>query len=320
MKAAVIDRAGGVPEWRDWPEPEPGEGEVVVTVEAVAVENVDRAIVDGTHYTAAAFQDALPAIPCFDGIGRLPDGALVGFGGLLPPRGALAERVAVAEAFTSPIPDGIPPAQAAMLSSPITAALALSAAAQLQRGETVLVQGGTGVLGRCAIRIAQLLGAGRIVATGRDDAALRGLHELGADATISTAADDDAVVRAYAAAAEEGIDVVIDLLWGHPTELLLRALTPSTFAPGPPTRLIQVGEAAGPSLQLAADALRTSGLEISGFGRGAAAGMAAASAQVVTWVREGDLALPVQTAPLSGIAEAWTRTDLRGRRLVIVPG
>jgi hypothetical protein len=38
---------------------------VLVRVEAVAVENVDRAIVAGTHYTAAQFQAALPAIPCF---------------------------------------------------------------------------------------------------------------------------------------------------------------------------------------------------------------------------------------------------------------
>jgi hypothetical protein len=61
------------------------EGQVLVRVEAVAVENVDRAIVAGTHYTAAQFPAALPAIPCFEGIGRLPDGTLVGFGGLTRP-------------------------------------------------------------------------------------------------------------------------------------------------------------------------------------------------------------------------------------------
>ncbi|WP_205864629.1 hypothetical protein [Planctomonas sp. JC2975] len=81
MKAAVVDRVGGVPEYRQWPDPEPHDGEVVVTVEAVAVENVDRAIVAGTHYASADFQAALPAVPCFDGIGRLQDGTLVGFGG-----------------------------------------------------------------------------------------------------------------------------------------------------------------------------------------------------------------------------------------------
>lgn len=62
MKAALIDRVGAIPEYRDHPEPSAGDGEVVVTVEAVAVENVDRAFVAGTHYAAADFVAALPAI------------------------------------------------------------------------------------------------------------------------------------------------------------------------------------------------------------------------------------------------------------------
>ena len=82
---------------------------MLVTVEAVAVENVDRAIVAGTHYTAAPFQAALPAIPCFDGIGRLPDGTLVGFGGITPPYGTLAQYAVVPAGHTAPIADGIEP-------------------------------------------------------------------------------------------------------------------------------------------------------------------------------------------------------------------
>jgi NADPH2:quinone reductase len=72
VKAAVVDRPAGVPRYQDFPGPALEEGLVLVRVEAVAVENVDRAIVAGAHYTAAQFQAVLPAIPCFDGIGRLP--------------------------------------------------------------------------------------------------------------------------------------------------------------------------------------------------------------------------------------------------------
>ena len=49
MKAAVVDSAEGVPRYQDFPDPEVGEGQVLLTVEAVAVENVDRAIVVGTQ-------------------------------------------------------------------------------------------------------------------------------------------------------------------------------------------------------------------------------------------------------------------------------
>ena len=315
MKAAVVDRAGGIPDYRDVSDPPVGDGDVLVTVAAVAVENVDRAIVAGTHYTAAEFQAALPAIPCFDGIGRLPDGRVVGFGGLKPPHGALAERVVVPGTHTAPIPDGIEPATAAALSSAISA-MCMRTAGGLVAGETVLIQGATGVAGRLAVRIARLLGAGRIVATGRDRAAL---EEVGADAVIDTTAADDRLVEAFREHAGEGYDVVVDYLWGRPAELLTRALVPESFAFAKPTRLVQIGESAGPAVRLTADALRTSGLEIYGAARHAATGMAAAYEQVVGWVLDGSLTIPVITMPLSRIAEAWTRTDLRGRRLVIIP-
>jgi len=320
MKAAVVSRAGGVPEYRDWPEPEAHDGEVVVTVEAVALENVDRAIVAGTHYTSAAFQSALPAIPCFDGIGRLPDDTLVGFGGLQPPEGALAERVTIPAGYAAPIPEGIEPPVAAALSSAISGMLGLQAAGSFRQGETVLVQGGTGVAGRLAIQIARLLGAARVVATGRDDTALNELLDLGADATINTAVDDKALIEAYREHAGNGYDVVVDYLWGRPTELLTRALIPTSFSLGTPTRLVQIGEAAGSGIRLSADTLRTSGLEIYGASRNAAGGMSTAYGQVVEWVRNGELTIAVETMPLRQIAEAWTRADLRGRRLVIIPG
>ncbi|MEV4623955.1 zinc-binding dehydrogenase [Asanoa sp. NPDC049573] len=319
MKAAVVDRTGGIPDYRDVPDPRAGDGDVLVTVAAVAVENVDRAIVAGTHYTAAAFQAALPAVPCFDGIGHLPDGTTVGFGGLKPPHGALAEQVVVPATHTVPIPDGIAPPTAAGLSSAITA-MCMRTAGGFTAGETVLIQGATGVSGRLAVQVARLLGAGRIVATGRDQAALEEVAALGADAVVNTAVSDEHLIDAFRENAGDGYDVVVDYLWGRPTELLTRALVPESFTLAKPTRLVQIGESAGPAIRLTGDALRTSGLEIYGGGRNAATAMAAAYEQVVEWVRDGALTIPIATMPLSRISEAWSRTDLRGRRLVIVPG
>jgi NADPH2:quinone reductase len=197
--------------------------------------------------------------------------------------------------------------------------MSMRTAAGLVSGETVLVQGATGVAGRLAVQIARLLGAGRIVATGRDDDALRDVRDLGAETVINTAVDDAALGAAFRDEARGGYDVVVDYLWGRPTELLIHSLVPESFALPKPTRLVQIGEAAGADLRLAADALRTSGLEIFGAARNMGAGMAADFAQVVDWVRSGDLVIDVETMPLSQVERAWTRTDLRGRRLVIVP-
>jgi NADPH2:quinone reductase len=308
MKAAVVHEAGGLPRYEDFPDPVAGDDEVLVRVRAVAVENVDKAVVAGTHYSSGQFMAELPMIPCFDGVGSLPDGTLVGFGMPRAPYGALAERTVVAA-------DALP-AVAVVMGSAITAMSARSAAG-FTEGETVLVQGATGVAGRLAVKVARLLGAGRIVATGRDDDALR---ETGADAVINTAVPDDELALAFTEARQDGYDVVLDYLWGRPTEILLRTLVPESFAFPRPTRIVQIGESAGATIGLAADSLRTSGVEIVGAAKGLdPATMGAVYQQIVDWTRAGRLTFDVERVPLHDVEAAWQRTDLRGRRLVVEP-
>ncbi|TCO60591.1 quinone oxidoreductase family protein [Actinocrispum wychmicini] len=315
MKAAVLHEVGGVPRYEDFPDPVAGAGEVVIDVRAVAVENVDKMIAAGTHYASKEFVDRLPVIPAFDGVGELPDGTLVGFGRPRHPYGALAEKTVVSADAYIPVPTDIDPAVVTVLGTAING-MSVRTAAGFVPGETVLVQGATGVAGRLAVKAARLLGAGRIVATGRDDTQLR---EVGADTVINTAVDDDALAKAFTEAKGDGYDVVVDFLWGRPTEILLRSLIPDSFAFPKPTRVIQIGESAGPSIALAAASLRTSGIEICGAAKGLDADtMRASYEQVLAWTRSGELTFELAKAPLRDIEAAWQRTDLRGRRLVVV--
>ncbi|WP_182899130.1 zinc-binding alcohol dehydrogenase family protein [Microbispora sp. H10830] len=319
MKAAVLHEAGGIPRYEDFPDPVAGDGEVIIDVKAVAVENVDKAIAAGTHYAGEKYIGRFPAIPAFDGIGALPDGTLVGFGDIRPPYGALAEKAVVPEGSYVPIPDGIDPAVATVMASAITA-MSMKAAAGFVPGETVLVQGATGVAGRLAVKVARLLGAGRIVATGRDDNQLREVQAIGADTLINTAISDEALAQAYLDARGDGYDVVLDYLWGRPSEILLRALVPRSFAFGKPTRVVQIGESAGTELTLAGSSLRTSGVEIYGAAKGLGPQtMDEVYQQIVAWTRSGELTFDVEKVPLSDIETAWQRTDLKGRRLVVMP-
>jgi NADPH2:quinone reductase len=320
MKAAVLHEYGAVPRYEDFPDPVAGDGEVVVEVKAVAVENVDKAIAAGTHFAARQFLPELPAIAGFDGIGTLADGTLVGFGQPRPPYGALAERTVIPAQNTTPAPEGIDPAVAVVISSAVTG-FAIKTAAGFTPGETVLVQGATGVAGRLAVQVARLLGAGRVIATGRNHDALAEVTGLGADAVINTAVSDDALVEAFAAEAGGGYDVVLDFLWGRPTELLLKTLVPNQIGHSKPTRLIQAGESAGARIALTADSVRTSGLEIYGAGKGLD-GQAVADAygQIVQWTRDGKLVVGIDRTPLSDIETAWQRTGPGGRRLVITGG
>jgi NADPH:quinone reductase-like Zn-dependent oxidoreductase len=252
-------------------------------------------------------------------VGALPDGTVVGFASPRPPYGALAEKTVVASNGVVPVPEDLDPAVVVVLATAVTG-MSITTAAGFKPGETVLVQGATGVAGRLAVRVARLLGAGRIVATGRDQDALREVKTLGADTVISTAVDDGALALAFSEAKGEGYDIVLDYLWGRPTEVLLRTLVPESFAFAKPTRLIQVGESAGSTLTLSADSLRTSGVEIYGAAKGLnSAVIADVYGQIVQWARAGDLTFDLEKVPLSGIETAWQRTDLRGRRLVVVP-
>jgi NADPH:quinone reductase-like Zn-dependent oxidoreductase len=323
MKAAVLHRFGKAPRYEDFADPIPGQDEIVIRVKAVALENIDRAMAKGTHFASRQFLPRLPAILGSDGIGQTEDGRLIGFGGMRPPYGAMAERVAIPNAYQVPVPDGVDAATAAtMPSSTLAALFPLKWGAKLQPGETVLVNGATGFAGKLAVQVAKLLGAGRVVGSGRNAAALQSLRALGVDGVIDLTQSDDKLARAFKnEAGESGYSIILDFLWGRPTEALINTLVPDklSFARGR-VRLVQIGEIAGSSIALSADALRTSGLEITGAGAGLTPeAVAEGTGQVWEWIKEGNLRADIEQAPLRDIEHAWKRTDLHGKRIVIVP-
>src|SRR5262245_54851318 len=95
MKAAVLHKLGEAPRYEDFPDPVPGADEMLIHVKAIELANVDKAIAQGTHFASQQFLPALPAIVGFDGIGMRDDGKLVGFGGMKPPYGSMAEKVVI---------------------------------------------------------------------------------------------------------------------------------------------------------------------------------------------------------------------------------
>jgi NADPH2:quinone reductase len=118
------------------------------------------------------------------------------------------------------------------------------------------------------------------------------------------------------------VDVVLDYVWGHPTEILLAALTGHDMrAEARGVRLIEIGEMAGPTISLPADALRSSGIEISGAGGGSVPHGVIFDAFPKMWAlaASGQLHIDTERVPLADVESAWRRNDLPGRRLVIIP-
>src|SRR6185369_6801998 len=203
------------------------QGQLLVHVKAVALENIDKALASGRHFAVKQMLPQLPAIVGLDGIGMLEDGRMVGFGGLKSPYGAFAQKTVIQEGYFVPLPEGVDAVTAAALpASALTALFPLKWGAKLQPGESVLINGATGVSGKLAVQIAKLLGAGRVISTGRNQKSMQQVKDLGADAVIDLKGSDEQIAAAFKQEAGAGYDVILDFLWGHPTEILIQTLTP----------------------------------------------------------------------------------------------
>ena len=322
MKAAVIHAFGDTPQYEDFADPVTHDGDVIVDVRAVPLENFDKLAARGEHYGSQHMFPNFPAIVGHSGVGVRSDGTLVAFGGTRPPYGTMAEKAVIpAEyaAYIAPVPQGIDPALAAALpAAALTSLLPLKWGVKLERGETVLINGATGVSGKLAIQIARLLGAKRVVAAGREDAILRKILNLGADATIDLKLPDAELADAFLQAAD-AYDVILDFVWGRPTEILFKTFTPSTvgFAERR-IRYAQIGASAGPALTLSAETLRTSGLEMMGASPVMAEALPEAMKMVWAWIAERKLTMDIDKVPLRDVAAAWN-SKTPGGRVVIVP-
>lgn len=254
MKAAIIQAVGQSPVYGDFADPLPAPGERRVRVTAAAVSRVVKSRASGTHYSSSG---QFPFIAGIDGVGRLEDGSRVYF--VLPkaPYGSMAEQTTVPLAQCLPLPDGVDDVTAAAIANPgVSSWAAYTERAKLASGETVLVNGATGTAGRLAVQIAKHLGAKKVVATGRNVDALRSVTALGADVTIPLVEDQATLENRFTEQFAEGVDVVIDYLWGTSAERLLTAGA-KAGAEAVTIRFVQVGAVSGPDITLPSAVLRS---------------------------------------------------------------
>ncbi|HEX5618175.1 MAG TPA: zinc-binding dehydrogenase [Solirubrobacteraceae bacterium] len=308
MHAAVLHEHGATPRFGEFDEPSAGPGQVVVDVEAAALHHLDLHKATGTFYTGPP---PLPSVVGTDGVGRLEDGRRVYFDVIVPPFGSMGERALADAESLFDVPDDLDDAVAAALSNTALGGwLALSWRSDLQPGETVCVLGATGAVGSVAVQAAKLLGAGRVVAAARGD--LDGVR--GADAVVSLETDD--LPAALRDAADGGIDVTIDTLWGEPALAAMQAASRHA-------RHVQVGQIADASITLPAPAIRSVSLDVRGFSvaHPPVELKREAHRRLVEHARRGDIVIDVERIRLADVASAWERQreSAGGPKLVLIP-
>ncbi|QTH20941.1 zinc-binding alcohol dehydrogenase family protein [Rhizorhabdus wittichii] len=317
MKAVVLDRLGGLPRPADFAEPDLQGAETLVRVAAAAIKPIDRAIAAGTHYASPR---ALPVVCGLDGVGADAAGERVYFMATRRPYGAMAELAPAA--WTVPVPGALDTAAAAAVVNPAIAAwLPLEWRGGLRPGQSVLILGATGNAGRMAVMVARLLGAGRVVAAGRNRDVLAG---LGADATVDLSLPREDLVARFSAVIGDGLDVVVDYLWGMPAEALLESLTKGDLhaaGQATPIRFVSVGEMAGRDITLPSALLRGSRIELLGSGTANMPPldrMKRITADILALAAEGRLDVGIERYPLADVARAWEQAATADRRPVVM--
>ena len=240
MKAMVVREHGGLEQLKlepDFPEPRPGEGDVIVRVRASSLNYHDVF----TRRGMPGIKLQMPLIMGLDVAGevlelgadvtdwRVGDRVLVDpinriEGGLVGEtiHGGLAERCRVRAHQLVRIPDGVSFEQAAAL--PVaygTARRMMITNGRVTAGEKILILGASGGVGVCCLQLAKIAGATVVACAGSEEKAAR-LKELGADHVINYTSNDF-VKSAYdlygkpsrrGADANKGFDVVVNYTGG----------------------------------------------------------------------------------------------------------
>jgi len=248
MRAMVVREYGTAPVVCEVADPAGPAADVL----AASLNPVDVAVAAGLNPFR---RPELPLVAGLDGVARRADGALVHFFQPAVPYGAFAERVPLAGAETVPLPGGLDPSLAAALGiCGVAAWTALAGTGALRPGESVLVLGANGQVGRIAVQAARLLGARRVSGVVRHEAARQALLRLGAD-TVLTSQDLPTLTERLLEPDQRGYDVILDTLWGP-------VIPAAVDAAATGARVVHLGNSAGALATLAGPAIRKNGVSI----------------------------------------------------------
>jgi putative PIG3 family NAD(P)H quinone oxidoreductase len=228
MYAITIPEPGG-PEalvWDEVPDPEPGEGEVLIEVAASAVNRADLLQRQG-FYDPPPGACPYPGLECSGRIAALGPGVSGWAVGdevcALLSGGGYAEQVVVPAGQVLPVPAGLDVRQAAALPEVVCTVWSnVFMIAHQRPGETLLVHGGSSGIGTMAIQLAKAVGA-KVAVTAGTKEKLDHCAGLGADILINYR-EQDFVEEIKRATGGTGADVILDIMGAKYLERNVKAL------------------------------------------------------------------------------------------------
>lgn len=238
---AIVSSAEGPVFNHAFEDPQAGPGQVLVKVQAAALNRADLAMLTGGAHGFAGglglplgLEWAGEVIALGEGVDHLQVGDRVMGAG----PGAFTELVVANAKWVYPVPDSLPIEQAAALPVSLqTMHDAISSNGQLESGQTVLIQGASSGMGLMGMQIARLLGASKVIGTSTSADRREQLVAFGAEVVVDTRSDDW-VKQVLRATRMKGVDLAVDLLAGP----LVNGTLQATRVGG---RMVNVGRMAG---------------------------------------------------------------------------
>jgi NADPH:quinone reductase-like Zn-dependent oxidoreductase len=301
MKAIVVHQYGGpeVLKFEDYPDPVPGLGEVLVRVAAASVNPIDYKRRAGL--TKDFYPMNFPSLIGVDMAGTVitlgpgVEGFSVGDQVFAMADNTYAQLCVVKAAVLAKVPKGLDLVQAAALPLATVTGNQLLSGTGIKAGQTVLVVGAVGNVGRSAVYTAKERGATVIAGVLKRQTEVA--KTVGADQVVAT--DDDPAIANLAP-----LDAVADAVGGRTAEKLIARVKPG----GVYASVVEPPQNAAkyPSVKVVH--------VFSRFDRKTLEFMAEA-------VRDGKLVIPIsQKLPLSEAAEAQATAEKGGAgKILLVP-
>ena len=258
MKAILVSQPGDpeVMQYRETPDPVPGEGELLVRVHAAALNRADLMQRRGGYAPPPGASPILGLELAGEVVQAVPSWQVGDRVMAVVTGGAYAELVVVPAGMAMRIPDNLTYEQAAAIPEAfLTAYLNLFTLGKLQAGETVLIHAGASGVGTAGIQLARAAGARVIVTAGSEDK-LAFCKELGAEVAIYYKQESFAQ-RVLEVTDQRGVNVILDFVGAAYWNANLQALALDG-------RLMLIGMMGGAAGQLEIDTIMAKRLTITG--------------------------------------------------------
>lgn len=325
MKAIMLYEYGDpeVLKYEDVAMPTPGEGQVLLKIEAVGInfaETMQRrnSYLERTPLPSILGSEVAGTVEALGpGVENIKVGARVLV--LLPKGGGYAQYATVSAKRLFELPSNLGFTEATtLIGQGVTAYDIIKRSGQLKAGESILVHAAAGGVGVYAVQLAKLLGASKVIATASTAAKLELAHSLGADVLINYT-EPDWVNKVKEATDGQGADVILEMVGGEVFNQNLKCLALNG-------RMVIFGAASSKIPTLNPVQLMYRNHAVIGYWlintisqpQLLAEGMQA----LLSWIGEGKLKIKVDyTFPLSKAAEAHSQIESRQTtgKVVLLP-